>query len=131
MRLVTRVLFVVLVGCQNPGEPIPPPIAGYYRLTAINGHALPYAPDPTVQSTVVAGGLTIAADNGWTAGDTTHGITVSIFRWGGIVERDAEVATSFTFRDSTLAGTRYTGTLEGQTFTLTGSGRVYRYDRQP
>jgi hypothetical protein len=117
-------LVLALVGCAGTTEPSPLTVAGYYQLLSIDGQAIP----ATIGGyTTSGGGLTIALDSGWTVGDTTSAPFPSTFRWGGVVDVSGS---SYTFSDSLRIGTRYTGTISGDIFTLTSS-RVYRYQRKP
>ena len=116
-------LVLAVVACgTDPAKPLE--IAGYYKLLSINGQPLPFQES---SGAIIAGGLTIAADSGWTVGDTTSGLVPGTFTWGGKV---APAADGWVFTDSLSMTTRYTGTIAGDLFTLT-STRTYLYQRRP
>ena len=122
MKAFTLLLTIALVACRGTTDPGPQPlaVAGYYRLLTIDGQPLPV-------TNITAGGLTITGDSAWTVGDTSSGLVPGTFRWGGVVRT---TATGFDFKDSTLATTRYTGSVSGDKFTLV-STRSYQYQRIP
>lgn len=117
----------------DPGASAVTSLVGIYKLVAVNGQPIPTT---LGSSSVVGGGLTIFGDAGWTAGDTSHALSQSgavigttLFRWGGKVIETSN-PNVYIFRDSALAGIRYTGETNGNVFTLTGSsGVVWRYQR--
>lgn len=119
-------LVLALVACKGSTEPSPLTVAGYYQLLSIDGQSIPATIDGY---TTKGGGLTIALDSGWTVGDTTQAgvFGADTFKWGGVVDVSGS---SYVFKDSLRIGTRYTGTISGDIFTLTSS-RTYRYQRKP
>lgn len=135
MKRFLVVAALALAACKGTTEPVVPHpynIVGYYKLVTIDGKALPAALG--FSSTVIAGGLTIAQDSGWTVGDTStfnSGGGGAFFRWGGVV-KSSDTLNAYTLRDSTVGGLRYSARFDSVTFTLTGSaGNVYTYQRKP
>lgn len=142
MKPLAAFALALLVACHAATEPptdlgaLPGTMVGYYKLVSINGQPVPWEIPPTAgfvaRDTIIAGGLMVQADSGWTVGDTTRGTAGAIlFRWGGkLAPNPVGQTTTWTFSDSLRAGTRYTGTLSGETFTLV-STRTYKYQRMP
>lgn len=123
---VLALIFALVAACHGITElPRPLAVAGYYKLVSINGLAMP----ATIEGqTTSGGGMTIyAADSAWSIGDTTSAPFPVLFRWGGVV---IPTGASYAFKDSLRIGTRYTGTIDGDIFTLVSS-RTYRYQKQP
>lgn len=131
MRLLRVLAVLGLCGaCRSGTEPpTPPAIVGSYRLVSVNGQALPFTESATSQLT--ASGLTIASDYGWTVVDTSAGTFYAggTFRWTGVAVPDQANVAHFAFQDSLRLSTRYTGTINADTFTLV-STRTYRYVRK-